>query len=426
MSSLRKHGSRKNGMDFRLRGNDSSHMNFFKQLRKLNLTEAEKQQSLDFLLSRIETVRNYYNNRHNKQKVTLLPLLLNHKYMLAGLLIAAILAMGGGTAAAAENTVPGDLLYPIKTRVNEEVRAALSVTPEAKISWEARRAERRLEEVEKLSEKNKLTTATSQMLADKFKEFAERADDRLAKLKDKGKLTDEQAEKLRENFEVAIKAHEEVLSRLEEREQARGQLKEVLQSLREQASSTIKARLEHEWELLNGNVSTALKTVADNRKNAAQNKTTEVEKFIANNAEKVSAENKLEAEKKLAEAKKIVAEGDIAYSESKYGEAIIKYSEAHRKAQEAQMYMTTRFRLERRLNFATSTSELFASGTLQFNNEKRQEVWDTKENFRNVEEKLREEVRQAKEKVKEFRKETNEKIRDIIKNKQAAPAVTGT
>jgi hypothetical protein len=346
--------------------------------------------------------------------------------MLAGLLIAAILAMGGGTAAAAENAVPGDLLYPIKTQVNEEVRAALAISPEAKAAWEAKRAERRLEESEKLAETGKLTTSTSAVLAARFTEFSQKANERLQKLQDSGKLTADQVQQLKENFEVAVKAHDEVLSRLQEKEQARAQLKAVVNSLREQASSTIKYRLEKEMKLIEEGTTTTLKKVAENRKNAAQNKIAEVEKFINNNAEKVSAENKAEAIKKLAEAKGIVVEGDKVYGEGKYGEAVIKYSEAHRQAQEAQMYMTTRFRLERRLNATTSTPVVFASGTLQFNNEKRQAVWDAHENLKDLEQKLRQEVKDAREKMKEFKKETGEQIREMIKNNKPSPVATST
>jgi hypothetical protein len=398
-------------------------MKLFKHLKSIKLTKEEKQKSLDFLLARIEPVRNYYNLRHNKQKAPLLHLLTNHKYMLAGLLIAAILAMGGGTAVAAENTVPGDLLYPVKTQINEEVRSALALGDQAKAAWDNQRAERRLQEVEKLAGENKLTTSTSAMLADKFKEFSDKASARLEKLQQNGKLSEEQAQQLKENFEVAVKAHDEVLSRLEERKQVREQLKTVVDSLKAQASSTMKERLEHEWELLKDNTSTTLQTVADNRKNAAQNKIAEVEKFIINNVDKVSAENKTAASEKLTAAKTTVIAGDQLYNGGKYGEAVIKYSEAHRQAQEAKMYLTTRFRLERRMNATSSTPPVFASGTLQFNNEKKQEVWDAKENLKEMEQKLREEVKQAREKAQEVKKDFREKMEEFRKSKPM-PATT--
>jgi hypothetical protein len=222
---------------------------------------------------------------------------------------------------------------------------------------------------------------------------------------------------LKANFEVAVKAHDEVISRLQNREQEKEKLKSIVESLREQASSTMKDRIEHEWELLKDNTSTTLKTVADNRKNAAGNKIAEVEKFITNNTDKVSLENSNEATKKLIEAKKTVIEGDKAYTEGKYGEAIIKYTEAHRKAQEAQKYMTTRFHLEEINDDATSTIGIVTT-TLKFDDENKQERFDARETLKNLEEKIREEVKQAKEKFQELKKESGERIREEVKNRR--------
>ena len=53
--------------------------------------------------------------------------------------------------ALAEDALPGDTLYPIKVRINEEVRGALSSSPYAKIEWETERMERRLAETQVLA-----------------------------------------------------------------------------------------------------------------------------------------------------------------------------------------------------------------------------------------------------------------------------------
>lgn len=66
-------------------------------------------------------------------------------FVVGGLLI------GGTVSFAAENTIPGDVLYPIKIHVNESIFGAVAVTPQAKADWGVRKAERRLEEVEKLA-----------------------------------------------------------------------------------------------------------------------------------------------------------------------------------------------------------------------------------------------------------------------------------
>ncbi len=55
------------------------------------------------------------------------------------------------TPVLAEDALPGDMLYPLKVRVNEEVRGYLTFSPHEKIAWETTRIERRLAEARMLS-----------------------------------------------------------------------------------------------------------------------------------------------------------------------------------------------------------------------------------------------------------------------------------
>ena len=70
-----------------------------------------------------------------------------------------VFGLTAGTAFAAEGTLPGDLLYPVKVHVIEEARTALAITPEAKADWQVERAGKRLEEASTLAVQGKLTDA---------------------------------------------------------------------------------------------------------------------------------------------------------------------------------------------------------------------------------------------------------------------------
>src|SRR5262245_60533234 len=70
--------------------------------------------------------------------------------------LALALLFTGGVSFAAEKTVPGDLLYPVKVGVNEEVRGWVALSDHAKASWDARVASRRLEEAEELAARTEL------------------------------------------------------------------------------------------------------------------------------------------------------------------------------------------------------------------------------------------------------------------------------
>lgn len=82
--------------------------------------------------------------------------------------ILAIVLVGGGTSFAAEGAVPGDLLYPIKTEVNENVKSAFAVSNESEAQLQAQLAEERLAEAEELAARGELDAAASTEIRDRL------------------------------------------------------------------------------------------------------------------------------------------------------------------------------------------------------------------------------------------------------------------
>ncbi len=62
-----------------------------------------------------------------------------------------------GVPALAENAIPGDILYPVKVNVTEELRSSLSTNSYEKVVWETTRLERRVSEARLLAQAGKLT-----------------------------------------------------------------------------------------------------------------------------------------------------------------------------------------------------------------------------------------------------------------------------
>ncbi len=58
----------------------------------------------------------------------------------------------------AEQAVPGDTLYPVKVKFNEEVRSSLTLSPYKKVTWETERLNRRIAEARVLVSEGRLTT----------------------------------------------------------------------------------------------------------------------------------------------------------------------------------------------------------------------------------------------------------------------------
>lgn len=119
---------------------------------------------------------------------------------------------GTGISYAAEQALPGDLLYPVKVEVNERVVAGLIRDPEEQVRWLARRAERRLEEAEKLAEDAKLTEETEARIAAAFEAHAKEIDDRVTTLLTAKKPVE--AAQLSMDFSASLGAHSSLIQRI--------------------------------------------------------------------------------------------------------------------------------------------------------------------------------------------------------------------
>jgi hypothetical protein len=90
-------------------------------------------------------------------------------------LVLVFILAGSGSAYAAQGSLPGDLLYPIKISVNERVELALATTPKEKLHTEARLAERRVAEAQALDAQGRLDEATSIEIEKEFDKHAQNA-----------------------------------------------------------------------------------------------------------------------------------------------------------------------------------------------------------------------------------------------------------
>jgi len=126
-------------------------------------------------------------------------------------LIASFLIMafvGVGTAAAAEGSAPGDILYPVKTGIVEPARLALATNPEKKANVEVALAERRLYETERLAEREGLSGEAQRELSARFEAHTKKARVRLAEVKERNP---ERVTALKTKLEGKLETHQEAL-----------------------------------------------------------------------------------------------------------------------------------------------------------------------------------------------------------------------
>ncbi len=130
-----------------------------------------------------------------------------------------VIVSGTGVSLAAEQSLPGDRLYPVKTEVNERLKGAFLLTPEAKITWEMERVERRLTEADELSSEGRLADDVRSMIEDDATEHADRAEE-LASDDEKGHVEEQIKEMLesRTRVKASFEKRKIIISEREEGE----------------------------------------------------------------------------------------------------------------------------------------------------------------------------------------------------------------
>ncbi|MEK7669252.1 MAG: DUF5667 domain-containing protein [Patescibacteria group bacterium] len=328
----------------------------FNRAEQVKLSSDEKKKmwgNLELFIAK-HSVRNATGLRHLLQErsksyisafaeiLTLKPLISKLQPMAIILIIA--LFVGGGTSFAAESALPGDILYPIKVSVNEEVRSFVAISNEAQAEWDARRAERRLEEAEKLAAEGRLNAETRADIESRFESHAEAFQERAKKMETKQDAGT--SLEIQSNFEASLKAHEQVLAQIAaEKANVRGEVGSLLIEVRTRLNATVKARINIEAEV-SAEADGKFKTAAEGKLGAAENKISEVRGFIARVKSSVSASAYTQAETRLKVAESVVARGKIEVEAQSYGKAFASFQEAIRIAQEAKLLVATEERIK--------------------------------------------------------------------------------
>ena len=313
-------------------------------------------------------------------------------------LVGAITLSGAGVSYAAESALPGDALYPVKVSVNEEVRAALAPTDEAKADWEAERAERRLAEAETLAESGKLDAARKADLETRYAAHAAHAKERMTKLRTmQSEDGPGRADEVEARLEGAIAAHEKIIAAIAAdaqgdeavraegaaapapvqqepvaaaapavQEQEDGDAKEVRQSrpmigaeLRVPRADSVRKSNDDKnvRDTVDRRTGNGTDTAAAARRATAVRMIAETRAYLAEVAAKLGADVAAEAEQRLKEADATVAEGDAALAGGDAKGAVAKFLDAQRSAQESRLLIRARVNLRVRVKLNMAPEE---------------------------------------------------------------------
>ncbi len=181
-----------------------------REINSISMTNEEKQKILHNL-----TLHVNYNKPVKTayfKEISSYICFFNKKICFSIALILIIILGSGGISYASETSLPGDLLYPIKTKVIEPVKIVFAKTPEKKAEIQTKLAEKRLNEAEILSKLGRLSTTTASELNKKYKEHKEK----VGKIKDQMERNADKksAETIERKFEDRMKPHEEMIKKM--------------------------------------------------------------------------------------------------------------------------------------------------------------------------------------------------------------------
>jgi hypothetical protein len=117
-----------------------------REVHEMRLTEREKAAMLAHVFSM--PIRSPYSNFLNVFSMIQRPMIATFSLL--------VIVLGGTLTYGAENALPGEVLYPIKTRFIEPVIDTVSFSPVAELEWEEKKVERRIMEAEALAQEDKL------------------------------------------------------------------------------------------------------------------------------------------------------------------------------------------------------------------------------------------------------------------------------
>lgn len=258
--------------------------------------------------------------------------------------IALVLVTGGGVSLAAEGALPGDLLYPVKVRVNEEVRAAVLVSSEAKAGWEARRLERRLEEAESLAVAKVFDRDVRERVEVELEKHSQNVGNRIVALEAEGKV--EAAAKLNSTMESSFRAHERILVGIASStpKEENDDLSPFIVRVQEKKRGATQARSQAEARVATG-ADASLQAAASERLSIVTKKIDEFERALEKKKSALDPKLYLQIKARLDAAKKAALTGKGHLDAGAAAKAFASLQQAHRGVEELHALLEAQTRL---------------------------------------------------------------------------------
>ncbi len=253
--------------------------------------------------------------------------------------VAAVLVLGffissGGISYAAEGAVPGDLLYPIKTEVNEPLKGALALTSSAKAAWAIEVASTRVSEATSLAAEGRLSTTTQQRLQASFQKHAALATERLG---EEASSSPEASAETATRFEAQLSEYEAVLEKVG---RAKGvDVAELLASVHSESKQVARVRATAESRITPAR---DYDGAANRMRRAARNQLDTSIELARTVSQSLSSSSAQTVSTSLDDAEAKISEGEDLSEKKDNPEAREAYQDALTAAEKLGVYLKTR------------------------------------------------------------------------------------
>jgi hypothetical protein len=156
------------------------------------------------------------------------------RYVKVGVMAVFILFLSSATTFASLDTLPGDLLYGIKTSVVEKIPSLFYISPESRAKDNSKKIEKRIDEFEKLAEKGRLTEENTKKIEKNINKNLGDFDQNIREIKERA-IGKEDKNYLEKDLESRLEKRTEKIKKIREDEKVSD--KRALQSVLERVDS---------------------------------------------------------------------------------------------------------------------------------------------------------------------------------------------
>lgn len=329
-------------------------------LRAIQLSALQKDTMRQSLLRYVQNapVRNFPLSRQIYQYAQGFGPFFTHKYhyMIASLIIAALLAISGGTTVAAEGALPGETLYPVKVHINETLRSALAVSAHAQADWDITRVQRRLAEAAALEVRGELSATNQAELQAQIATIIAHLNEEAAKLS--AEDNSEARAAVYSRLEAVLAAHAELLTALAEHKDVAlsPALAAELTKLTARLGTAAQLRTEAETAVT-ASAAVRVQAAAEGKITAAEQKIAEVKKLFDRKKDQLTEATAAAVSVKLTNATGALAIAQTELSAQAYTRAFLSAQQSMRYAQEAQRVINGSVELENHIRIQAEWSD---------------------------------------------------------------------